>query len=153
MKIKLATIVDGIEFQTDETKSFLNLSTAEVDIFTDDEIDTASSGDDISEHADWYKVAIARAKEYLENEENYLPLPSQFEVNEYRIMEEFISELPIEEQREALFKSIKGKGAFSRFRRGLERFLLIDKWYKYKEEALIDFAEQWCKEKNIDYKK
>ena len=153
MKIKLATIIDGIEFQTDETQSFLNLSTGEVVIFTDEEIDTASSDDDISEQADWYKEAIARAKVYLENEENYLSLPSTFEFHEYSVMEDFISDLPIEEQREALFSLIKGKGAFSRFRQGLERFLLLDKWYKHKEEALTDFAEQWCKDNNIDYTK
>lgn len=152
MEVKLASIADGIEFQADEAQSFLNLSTGEVVVFTDEEIDAASSDEDMSEHAEWYREAVTRAKEYIENEENYIPLPSKFDFHEYQVMEKFIGALPIEEQRDELFNLIKGKGAFSRFRQGLERFLLLDKWYKYKEQAIIELAREWCEDNRIKYK-
>ena len=152
MEINLATIVEGIEFQTDESHSFLNLSSGEVATFTDEEIDAAENEEDMSDHPEWFREAIARAKEYLENEENYISLPSKFDFHEYRVMERFIGSLPIVEQREELSNLIKGKGAFSRFKQGLERFLLLDKWYKYKEQALIEFAKEWCDDNGIKYK-
>ena len=151
MEIKLAAIVEGIEFQSDESQSFLNLATGEVVIFTDDEIDAATSGENISEHPEWYREAIARAKDYIENEDKYIRLPTKFDFHEYRVMENFIGSLPTEEQRKELFSLIKGKGAFSRFRRGLERFLLLDKWYEYREQALVELAKEWCEDNKIQH--
>ena len=153
MDVELAKIVEGIEFQSDESQAFLNLSTGEVIIYTDEEIEAAENDEDLSGHAEWYREAVAQAKEYIENEDNYLPIPDKFDFNEYRVMEKFISRVPIEEQREELFNSIKGKGAFSRFRKELERFMLIDQWHKYKDEALLDFAKWWCEDNNINYQK
>jgi len=45
---------------------------------------------------------------------------------------------------------IKRKGAFSNFKQGLERFLLIDSWYEYKNHALVNFAKDWCEANNIE---
>lgn len=55
-------------------------------------------------------------------------------------MEEFILSLPMKNQRDDLLYSIKGKGAFARFKHGLERFLLLKKWYQYKDQALTEMA-------------
>ena len=152
MEVELAKIVEGIEVQSDESQACLNLSTGEVIVYTDEELYAARESEDLSDHAEWYREAVERAKEYIENEESYLRLPTKFELNEYRMMEKFIESLPIEEQREELFNSIKGKGAFNRFRQGIERFMLIDKWHKYKDEALLEFAKWWCEDNNIKYK-
>lgn len=152
MEVKLTEIVDAIAFQPDEARSLINIVTGEVAIFSDEEINAADRDDDLSEHADWYKEAVARAKEYLENEENYIHLPSKYDFHEYRVMEKFISTVPMEEQREELFNLIKGRGAFSRFRQGLERFLLIDKWHQYRDHALAEFAKRWCQDNEIKYK-
>ncbi len=89
----------------------------------------------------------------MENEEGYIPLPSKYEFHEYRVIENFIYSLPVEEQQEELFRLIKGKGAFARFRDGLDRFLLTDQWYRYKDKALTEFAREWCEFNKIEIEK
>ena len=43
MKVDLKKIVEGIEFQGDESRSYLKKSSGEVVLFTDDEIAAAKS--------------------------------------------------------------------------------------------------------------
>jgi len=151
MKVDLKKIVEGIEFHGDESQSFLKISSGEVVLFTDDAIAAAESDEDLSVHAEWYREAIERAREFINNEDDYLPLPSKFDFHEYREMEEFILSLPIEEQRDELLSLIKGKGAFARFKHGLECFLLLEKWYQYREQALDALAKDWCRDNGIEF--
>ena len=150
VKVNLSSIIEGIEFQGVESQAFLRLSTGEVVLFTDEEINTAERNEDMSDHAEWYIDAIERAKEFLKNEKDYIALPSKYDFHEYSVIEKFIFSLPIEEQQEELLGMIKGRGAFSRFRQGLARFLLVDKWYEYRDSALTEFAKDWCDDNKIE---
>ena len=151
MKVDLKKIVEGIEFQSDESRSYLKISSGEVVLLTDEAIAAAGSDEDLSVHAEWYREAIEQAREFLNNEDDYIPLPSKFEFHEYSVMEEFIRSLPIEEQRDELLSLIKGKGAFARFKHGLERFLLLERWYQYRDQALAALAEGWCRDNGIEF--
>ena len=151
MKIDFKNIVEGIEFQGDESHSYLKISSGEVVLFTDEAIAAAESDEDLSVNAEWYREAIEQAREFLNNEEDYIPLPSKFEFHEYRVMEEFILSLPVEEQRDELLSSIRGKGAFARFKHGLERFLLLESWYQYRDQALAELAKGWCRDNGIEF--
>ena len=151
MKVHLSSIAEGIEFQSLESCSYLNLVTGEIILVADEDIRAVESGDDISEHADWYKETIASTKMFLENEDQYLELPTTYELNEYQIMENFVCSIPAEEQREKMLNLIRGKGAFYRFKQGIERFLLKEQWYKYRDAEITKFAEEWCKENNLQY--
>ncbi len=152
MEVDLKVIVDGIEFQTDESQSVLNMKTGEVLFFTDEELEIAESKQDISDYAQWMQDAINRVRKYLEEQDNYLGLPTKYDFHEYHVMEKFILSLPVESPREELYYSIKGRGAFSNFKRGLDRFSLDDEWYKYRDEALIKLAKEWCKSNGIEIK-
>ena len=92
-----------------------------------------------------------RAKEYLKKPNDYIGLPSKFDLNEYRIMESFIIEVPSEKQKEVLLNAIKGKGAFAKFRKYVEQFNLLEKWYEYDNNALTEFAKNWCRENEIEF--
>ena len=151
MKVDLKKIVEGIEFQGDESQSYLKISSGEVVLFTDDAIAAAESDGDLSVHAEWYRESIEQAREFINNEDDYIPLSSKFEFHEYSLMEEFILSLPIEEQRDELLSLIKGKGAFARFKQGLERFLLLESWYQYRDHALTELAKSWCRENGIEF--
>jgi hypothetical protein len=151
MKVNLKKIVEGIEFQGDEPRSYLKISSGEVVLFTDEAIAAAESDEDLSEHAEWYREAIEQAREFINHEDDYIPLPSKFDFHEYRVMEEFILSLPVEEQRNELLSLIKGKGAFARFKHGLERFLLLEKWYPYRDQALTALAKDWCRDNGIKF--
>lgn len=151
MKVDLKNIVEGIEFQSDESHSYLKISSGEVVLLTDEAIAAAESDEDYSMHAEWYRETIEQVREFVNNEDDYIPLPSKFEFHEYSVMEEFILSLPIEEQRDELLSLIKGKGAFARFKQGLERFLLLDEWYQYRDLALTELAKGWCQDHGIEY--
>ena len=151
MKVDLKKIFEGIESQSDESHSYLKLSSGEVVLFTDEAIAAAESDEDLSEHAEWYRETVEQARAFVNNEEDYLPLPSKFDFHEYGVMEEFIHSLPIEAQRDELLTLIKGKGAFARFKDGAARLLLLDAWYQYREQALAALAEDWCRENGIEF--
>ena len=60
--------------------------------------------------------------------EEYIPLPGQYEINEYRIIEEFIYDLPEDRNQDTLERTIQGKGATlnDRYIYGSERFKRLD---------------------------
>jgi len=152
MKADLSSIIEGIEFQTEQSQTYLNKISGKVIIIADEEMDIANTKSDISDYPDWMQNAINTAKEYLEDQDNYLRLLSARDIDEYRIMENFILSLPNEAQKNEMYGLIKGRGAFSGFRQGLERFALTDQWYAYRDDELVRFAKQWCEDNDIDLK-
>jgi len=140
-----------MEFQGLESQSFLNIESGGVVLIADEEIRAAENESEITNQAEWYKEAVDQAKEFLENQNQYIELPSKYDLDEYQIMESFVYSIPIDEQKEEMLNLIQGKGAFSRFRQGIERFLLKDKWYRYRDQEMIKIAERWCKENDIEF--
>lgn len=82
--------------------------------------------------------------------EDYIPLPGQYDINEYRIMEEFIYELPVGKNQDVLARTIQGRGAFRRFKDKLYDLNLEKQWYQYREEAYEKIARQWSERHKID---
>jgi len=151
MKVKIDDIIDAVDFDSDMSESFLNTKTEQVCMFTDEELRAAENDVDLSDSAEWYCEAVASAKHYLDNQDDYLSLPEKYDFNEYRIIEKFIARVVIPNQSEILSQSIYGKGAFRRFKTVLEKLGLVDEWYKYRGQKLREFVEFWCKENKIDF--
>ena len=82
--------------------------------------------------------------------EDYIPLPRQYDMNEYRMMEEFIYDLPAGRAQDALDAAIRGKGAFRRFKDRLYDFDLQEKWYKYRDDCYEQIARDWCERFGIE---
>ena len=80
-----------------------------------------------------------------------IELPDHRTVNDYGNMERFIEYEVKGEAQEWLKNSIKGRGAFRRFRGTLERFLLTDEWYDYLFECHRNTAIDWCEQNGIVY--
>lgn len=151
-KIKLDLIVGEMEFQSDFSSSFYNKETREIRSVTEEEIGMAE--DEVSTEGlhEWLKEAVEIAEEVLYGD-TWIPLPSKFEINEYAIMEEFCLLIRNDRISEIMYNSIKGKGAFSRFRKNIKRYNIEDDWYKFQNEALKTIAIEWCESNNIDYEK
>ncbi|WP_353893561.1 UPF0158 family protein [Proteinivorax hydrogeniformans] len=147
----LDEIVEAMELQSDDDSPYLSLKTGEVVVLSAEDIRYAEDEVDTETLPDWQKYSVEIAQEVIKDEEeNYIPLPSEFVIHEYSIMEAFCynQEGDIRSQ---LLNSIQKRGAFRRFKDDIIRFGIADKWYKYKEEALKDIAIQWCKSHNIKY--
>ena len=80
-----------------------------------------------------------------------IALPDHRAVNDYGNMERFIEYEVKGEAQEWLRNSIRGRGAFRRFRGTLERFLLTDDWYDYLFECHRNTAIDWCEQNGIVY--
>lgn len=82
---------------------------------------------------------------------NTAALPDRQELNDYGVMEAFVSGLPDGEAKEWLGNAIRGRGAFRRFRGACERFRLLDEWYGFEEDARREQAMEWCERNGILY--
>jgi len=147
MKVKLSDLVEAIEFHSDEARSFIHLKKGEIYLISDEAIRIAE--DDDHDYPDWQKEDVKIAKDYLDNENDYLSLPSQYEVNEHQIMEDFISNLEDEKIAGQLSISLRGKGAFRRFKDNVILLGIDKEWYQFRDERYKEFAVEWCEENEI----
>lgn len=100
---------------------------------------------------------IGACEELTEDEidelfEESIILPTQYEINEYQIMIDFIDTIDNLEIKENLHRLIQGKGAFRRFKDYCFESNIIQEWYKYKEQKYKEIAIEWCKQNELEYK-
>jgi len=151
IRVKLSDIIIGMECQSDDSSSYLNKNTGEIVMISDEELQAAEDGDSLEKYPEWQQEIIKIAQDILESYENYVALPSKFDIHEYRIMERFCLSIEDERISESLYYAIKGKGAFRRFKDGIYRFGVAEDWYKYRERAFTRIAKEWCETNAIEY--
>ena len=115
LRVKLSDLIEGMDFQSDEQSSFLNLTTGEVVSITDEELRAAEEDAPLEDFPDWQHDAIRFARDIVETD-HYLPLPDRFEIHEYSIMERFCLSVDDDDMRDDLCEAIRGRGAFRRFK-------------------------------------
>ncbi len=125
--------------------------TGEIVMVAEEHFSAAENEKDISHYSDWEQEAIQVAIDVLESEKDYISLPSQFDIHEYQIMEEFCLSLEDENLRDKMYRSIKGSGAFRRFKDNIFEYDIEQNWFQYRREVFKRMAIDWCKENNIPY--
>ncbi len=152
MKVNLSKILEALEFINSENAAYVNVKNGEIVLLSDSDISAAEDGGDIEGYPEWQRENIAIAKEiFLEDSKDYIELPDDFEIDEYDMMVSFIDSLSNDSIAQSLAKSIKGRGAFRRFKDCLYRFEVQEKWFMYRDDEYKQVAIQWCEEHNIDY--
>lgn len=84
--------------------------------------------------------------------EKSIILPTQYEINEYQIMVDFIETIENDKTQEELKRLIQGKGAFRRFKDYCFESNIIQNWYKHKEQKYKEIAIEWCRKNKLEYK-
>ena len=84
--------------------------------------------------------------------DDYIMLPAQYDIDEYSMMEDFIEHVSNDVIYEDLMWSIRGRGAFRRFKDMCSYHDVLDDWYKFRDEKYKELAINWCKKNNIDFK-
>lgn len=148
--VKLNDIIEGLEFQSDEGASYLNTTTGEVVYVTEEELQAAEEDEPLEAFPEWQHKAIRIAGDILETD-HYLPLPTKFDIHEYRIMERFCRSVEDDDMRDDLCNAIRGRGAFRYFKDWIHAYGIADNWYRYRDEALRDIAIAGCEENGIRY--
>ena len=76
--------------------------------------------------------------------DDYIRLPDQYELHEYDIMEDYASSYPDKDISAELMQSIRGRGAFRRFKDKCYHHGIEKEWFRFHDEAIRQKAQQWC---------
>ena len=133
--INLQIIIDGMQTIDEESSVYFDRETNDIVYLSPNVDDYVELNEMIDEDED----------------DRFIPLPSQREINEYGMMEDFIDELPDGDQKYTLSMAINGRGAFRRFKDTVRRFDLDDKWYAFRDKCYARVARRWCEENDVEY--
>ena len=150
-RVKLSDIIEGMQFQSDESSSFLNNKTGEVVLMTDYAMQAAEDDEPLEDVPDWEQKLIAVAREIIAESSQYIALPTKYDIDEYSIMESFCMSMDNQEIGDILYDLISGSGAFRRFKNAIHKYDVADEWYTYRDNAMKELAIEWCRENNIEF--
>ena len=149
--IKIQSIIEELEMQFDESQTFLNKNTGEIVFVKLEDLRAAEDEEPFDHLPDWEQEDRKIAIDVVENFEDYLGLPTKYEVNEYEIMEEYCLSVSDQVIRNKLLGAIKGKGAFRRFKGKIIDFGIEENWYSFRDNRFKEIAINWCNDNNIDF--
>lgn len=132
--VTLSKIIDGLEMVDDMVDCYYNSEKDEIFL------------SNIGEYGDLSEDEID------ELFEESIILPTQYEINEYQMMVDFIDTIENLEIKNNLKRLIQGKGAFRRFKDYCFEMDIIQDWYKYRDEKYKEIAIDWCKQNQLEYK-
>ena len=137
MKIKLQVVIDAIEEAIESYTSFYDTKTNET-VYLPDAFMTGETDEELLE--------------LIENEpDRFLRFPTKYDIHEYSIMEAFVDYLPPGKIKSELIGTIRGKGAFRRFKQSIRYHGIEQLWYDYQANAYRELAERWCRDNEIEY--
>lgn len=150
--VRLNDIVDALEIPFDESTSFLDRDTGQVETVSHDLLRMAEEcGDD--EEPDlpaWQKQEWDIAKRIVSTD-RFEKLPTKFEVHEWSIMRDFSYSVESDQVREDLLNAIHGTAAFRYFKDVLRRRGIESAWFAFRSEALRQIAINWCEENSLGW--
>ena len=136
MRVYLREVLDALDAATDSTVFVFSKRRNRVLLFVE-----GSVADELEKNL--------TLEDALNDSDSYIPLPREYEIHEYQIMENFVNSLEDEDEARELFNSMQGKGAFRRFKEMLSLLSLEDRWYNHREEAYEKIAVEWCVKNGI----
>ena len=132
--VTLSKIIEGLEMVNDITDCYYNPNKDEIFL------------SDIGEYENLTEDEID------ELFEKSIILPTQYEIDEYQIMTDFIEIIENEKIKEKLKNIIQGKGAFRRFKDYCFQLNIIQDWYRFKEKKYKEIAIEKKKKNGLKYK-
>jgi hypothetical protein len=149
--VKVQDVIDAMDSLSNEHHAYINRQTGELATIGDEEIRALEEKHDLLGYPDWQQEAIRKAEQVLASND-YLALPSKFDIHEYSIIERFCHQVnDVELGKELLFQ-IRGSGGFQRFKHAIYRYDIADEWHRYRGKALEKIAIDFLKENSIPYK-
>ena len=154
LPVSLNEVVDQLQMQMDETTVYLHEERGEFLMVRDEDVRKAESlrdGEiDREDLPEWQRDFLLKVHDAV-HESEWLALPSQWDIHEYEIMEEFCYAVEDDDDREQLIRAIRGKGAFRYFRDTCDRLGYTEDWYDFRDQAYEDIAVEWLEARDIPY--
>lgn len=133
MKVKLEDIIEGIENTNDMVEYYYNPETGE--------IFPSNIGDFVDLNEEELDELYGKS----------IILPTNYEINEYKMMQDFTETIEDKLLHNQLLIVINGTGAFRRFKDTCINFGIIEDWYKFRNKCYKELARDWCIKFNIEF--
>jgi hypothetical protein len=150
LPVKLNEVINALDEGGDQFSHYLDRRTGEIFMISNEEMSAAEEGEPVSEYPEWQQESILKAGEILDSDD-FVRLPGQFDIHEYSIMERFALEYEDRRTSGELLRTIKGKGAFSRFKMTIHELGIQDEWYEFRRNEFEEIAVQWLEQEGIPY--
>lgn len=146
-RVKLSKIVETMDMAGDMHTSYFDRRTGEV-VAVVEEQGFSEEGD----APEWERQAAAIAREIEEDEQGrFVELPDKFEIDEWRMMADFAASLSDGHVAASLSNTIRGSGAFRRFKDMAAALGVLDRWYEYRGGRCRELAKEWCEGEGIEW--
>lgn len=132
----LEDIAGKLDETMDHWEQYLNVTTGEFESLPDG----------------MYLDADEELVERIETSTDYVRLPNQYDIHEYRIMERFAGAVSDKQKQAELFRALCGKRPFRRFKDELNYFGLTSAYYDFRFLAFMEIARAWCEDNGIPYR-
>jgi hypothetical protein len=151
VKVSLQAVVDELDALMEGCVAYLNAKTGElISLLEDDRMLAEEEVDPEEDTPKWQQEALPKIREVLEAED-YIELPSKFDIHEYAIMANFCCSIDDPRLRGELLNAIRGRGAFSQFKSVIHSRKIQNAWYALKQAALERIAIDWLEDHSIAY--
>ncbi len=147
-KVSLSQVMESLELASDEMYWFVHKQTGQV-VMVSHEVMRLAEDDAEADLPGWQEEELRVARDVLESE-NWLGLPSKFDVHEWEIMNRFAQSVAVPAQREEILDAIHGSGAFRQFKSTIRRLRLEDTWFSFRDSAFEQMAKSWLEDHNFE---
>jgi hypothetical protein len=149
LPVSLREVLDAIEPMSDEWQGWINRTSSELASFSDEE-EMYATGE--LEPPPWFEPDQAeRIRNVIEGETDWIRLPGTFEFHEYAVMQAFCEQVDDEVLRSDLLDTIRGSGAFRRFRDMVAKRELEQAWFAWRTTALRDCVIDFLTDAGIPF--
>ncbi len=151
--VSLDDFIDAIQIMPHECESYVNKTTGEVLVFSDETIRAIEEEHDIDQFSEWEQKEIKRAEAFFDDKTaESIFIPNNARVRDYNLMEEYCYGIRDNRFRNRLLRLIRGSGAFRRFKNALIEHGIEKDWYRYRDKAYKENAIAWLEQHEIAYK-
>lgn len=148
--VSLHGVVEELEALTDESTAYLNRETGELYSIRDEEASLVEDDVDPDDMPEWLGDELPKIREVLESED-WLSLPTGFDIHEWAIMDAFARSIDDAELRDELLIAIRGRGAFRSFKDAVHRRGIHEDWYCHRTATFGRIAVEWLDEHGVAY--
>lgn len=147
---KIQELVEHLDIASHESQPYLNRKTGQIESRFEDYF--SNSIENLEDLPEWMAEAVKITRE-IDESDDWVELPSKFDVHEWSIMQDFARSIQDNELSELLMDSIHRKGAFRAFRDAIYRHGIQDNWYAFKKTALREVIESWLERNKIPFER
>jgi hypothetical protein len=164
IQVNLDDVIEAIECSSEGSVAYFDTWTGRVEVMDDQMRSLVRADTPLDELPDWQHplVEVGRLIEAEKDarfeveatedaERRFLPLPDPFDVHEWRVMAEFAEGQADAKVGRQLLDTLRGRGAFRRFKDTAHRLGVIDAWYAARDAAYRREAVNWCQANGLTW--